>query len=46
MDTSKSGARVLGIVDTSTVITLGVVILIILIILVLLLIRNRKNNKI
>ncbi len=46
VDTSKSGARVLGIVDTSTVITLGVVILIILIILVLLLIRNRKNNKI
>lgn len=46
IDTSKSGDRVLGIVNVSTVITIGVVIGIVLIILVLLLIRNRKNNKI
>lgn len=46
IDTSKSGDRVLGIVNVSTVITICVVIGIVLIILVLLLIRNRKNNKI
>ena len=46
IDTSKSGDRVLGIVNVSTVITIGVVIGIVLIILFLLLIRNRKNNKI
>lgn len=46
IDTSKSGDRVLGIVNVSTLVTIGVVIGIILIILVLLLIRNRKNNKI
>ena len=46
IDTSKSGDRVLGIVNVSTVITIGVVIGIVLVILVLLLIRNKKNNKI
>ena len=46
IDTSKSGDRVLGIVNVSTVITIGVVIGIVLVILVILLIRNKKNNKI
>lgn len=46
IDTSKSGDRVLGIVNVSTVITIGVVIGIVLVILVLLLIKNKKNNKI
>ena len=44
IDTSKSGDRVLGIVNVSTVITIGVVIGIVLVILVLLLIKNKKNN--
>ena len=46
IDTSKSGDRVLGIINVSTVITIGVVIGIVLVILVILLIRNKKNNKI
>ncbi|HIR59224.1 MAG TPA: hypothetical protein IAB38_04160 [Candidatus Onthousia excrementipullorum] len=46
VDTSESGNRVLGIINVSTVITIGIVIGIVLVILILLLIRNRKNNKI
>ena len=46
VDTSKSGDRVLGILNVSTVFTIGIVIGIVLVILILLVIRNRKNNKI
>lgn len=46
IDTSESGDKVLGIVNVSTVITIGIIGGVVLIILFLLLFKNRKNNKI
>ena len=46
IDTSESGEKILGIVNVSTVITIGIIGGVVLIILCLLLLKNKKNNKI